>query len=294
MHLARLLAVLAMAVPVSVPASASGASLRIVAAENFYGDLARQIGGAEVGVSSVLSNPETDPHLFETSPSTARALSDADIVIYNGAGYDPWMSRLLAAARSSHRTVIDAAVVSGHRAPDNPHIWYEPGVLPAVAREVAAALQRRDSAHAAVYQANLGKFLASLAPIDRRVSEIRRRHAGTWVTATEPVFGYMAEALGLKMLNDRFQLATMNGTEPSPSQTAAFENSLRDGSARILFYNSQVTDAATRRLLEIAKESRVPVIGVTETEPEGQTIQTWFGGQLDRIAKALEAKSGRP
>ena len=277
-----------------IPAAAAAPPLRIIAAENFYGDLARQIGGAAVDVASILSNPETDPHLFETVPSTARALSRADVVIYNGAGYDPWMSRLLAASPDMKRTDISAAALSGHGDTDNPHIWYEPKVLPAVARELAAALERHDPAHAARYEANLRKFLGSLAPIESRVAEIRSRHAGTAVTATEPVFGYMAEALGFKMLNSGFQLSTMNGTEPSPSQVAAFETSLRDGSARILFFNAQVTDAATVRLLDIAKSNHVPVIGVTETEPEGETIQTWFSGQLDRIATVLGAGSGKP
>lgn len=294
MRLRRLIAAMLLAVPASVPTMASAGPLKIVAAENFYGDLARQIGGADVRVTSILSNPETDPHLFETSPSAARALSGADVIIYNGAGYDAWMSRLLAASSGPKRAIIDAAALSGHSDSDNPHIWYDPAVLPAVARDLAAMLARLDPAHAAAYGQNLGKFLASVAPIERRVADIRSRHAGTAVTATEPVFGYMARALGFRMLNDGFQLAAMNGTEPGPSQVAAFEDSLRDGSARILFYNSQVTNAATNRLLDIAQRNGVPVIGVTETEPEGITIQTWFGRLLDRIDSALNGTSARP
>ena len=266
----------------------------IVAAENFYGDLARQIGGDHVRVTTILSNPDSDPHLFETSPSTARAVSRAGIVIFNGAGYDAWMTRLLAAAPKEGRLTLDAAALSGHEHSANPHIWYDPEVLPAVAKALAQALERHDPENAGLYRSNLGKFLASLEPVHSRVAEIKARHAGTAVTATEPVFGYMAHALGFRMLNEGFQLATMNGTEPSPSQVAAFEDSLKDGSAKLLFYNSQVADAATGRLLDIARKNHVPVIGVTETEPAGKTLQQWFGEQLDRIADALEPRGRTP
>jgi len=289
MRLAHLAAALLAAMSVSAPAVAAPAQVRIVAAENFYGDLASQIGGSHVDVTSILSNPDTDPHLFETSPSTARAISGADVIVYSGAGYDPWMGKLLAASPSPSRLTINAAALSGHTKSDNPHIWYDPKVLPAVAKELAGALEKSDPEHAAAYKANLGNFLASLAPINKRIDEIKGRYEGTNVTATEPVFGYMASALGFRMLNYGFQLATMNDTEPSPSQVAAFENSLKDGTAKILFYNSQVTDAATKRLLDIAKKSDVPVIGVTETEPEGKTIQTWFSGQLDEIAHIMDS-----
>jgi len=134
-------------------------------------------------------------------------------------------------------------------------------------------------------------FQTSLVAIDKEIADVKKAYAGAEVTATEPVFGYMAEALGLKMLNYDFQVALMNDAEPSATQVAAFENSLKDGSAKILFYNSQVTDEATTRLLDIAKQNKVTVIGVTETEPAGQTIQTWFGGQIDAVQKALAART---
>jgi zinc/manganese transport system substrate-binding protein len=263
--------------------------VRIVAAENFYGDLATQIGGSHVAVTSILSNPDDDPHLFESSASTARTIADAQIVIYNGVDYDPWMDKLLSAAPTGDRTVIVAADLTGHKSGDNPHLWYDPQTLPAVAAALAAELSKRDPADAAEYQANLSKFDAAFAHVLKGVTAIKSAYAGTAVTATEPVFGYMAEAMGLKMLNDSFQIATMNDTEPSPSDVAAFENSLKDGSAKILFYNSQVTDDTTTRLLDLAKAGNVPVIGVTETEPAGQTIETWFAGQIAAVQSSLAA-----
>ncbi|MHB9445434.1 metal ABC transporter solute-binding protein, Zn/Mn family [Mesorhizobium sp. RSR565B] len=286
------LAALLVAVPL-LTGTAVGAEdkLTIVAAENFYGDLARQIGGSNVTVTSILANPDDDPHLFETSPSTARTIADAKIVIYNGADYDPWMDKLLSASTAKDRTTIVAADLIGKKSGDNPHLWYDPATLPAIAKALSADLAKRDPANAVHYEANLKAFQTSLEVIDKEIADVKNTYAGTEVTATEPVFGYMAEALGLKMLNYDFQVALMNDAEPSATQVAAFENSLKDGSAKILFYNSQVTDEATTRLLDIAKQNKVTVIGVTETEPAGQTIQTWFGGQIDAVQKALAART---
>ena len=286
------LAALLVAVPLLTGTAARAEDkLTIVAAENFYGDLARQIGGSNVTVTSILSNPDDDPHLFETSPSTARTIADAKIIIYNGADYDPWMDKLLSASTSKDRTTIIAADLIGKKSGDNPHLWYDPATLPAIAKTLTADLSKRDPANAAHYEANLKAFQTSLEAIDKEIADVKKTYAGTEVTATEPVFGYMAEALGLKMLNYDFQVALMNDAEPSATQVAAFENSLKDGSAKILFYNSQVTDEATTRLLDIAKQSKVTVIGVTETEPAGKTIQTWFGGQIDEVQKALAART---
>ncbi|MDN5929117.1 MAG: zinc ABC transporter substrate-binding protein [Hyphomicrobiales bacterium] len=263
----------------------------VVAAENFYGDVARQIGGDHVAVTSILSNPDEDPHLFETSPSTARAVADAGIVIYNGAGYDPWMEKLVSASSADSRTAIVAAALTGRKAGDNPHLWYDPATLPAVARALGGELVRRDPENTADYEANLAKFTLSMEKIGKEIANVRKAYGGTEVTATEPVFGYMAEALGFKMLNGKFQTAVMNDAEPTPKQVIAFEKSLKDGSAKILFYNSQVTDQATERLLGIAKENKVSVIGVTETMPAGQTIQSWFAGQIGAVEKALAARA---
>jgi len=261
--------------------------LKIVAAENFYGDLAGQIGGSHVTVTSILSNPDEDPHLFETSASKARAIASADIVIYNGADYDPWMEKLLSASSAPNRVTIVAADLIGAKSGDNPHLWYNPKTLPAVASKLAADLEKRDPANAAEYQANLARFDAEYGDVLKKVAAVKASFGGTPVTATEPVFGYMAEAMGFDMLNYDFQLATMNDTEPSPRQVANFENSLKTGKAKILFYNSQVTDDTTTRLLNLAKANGVKVIGLTETEPKGKTIQTWFAGQIAEIQEAL-------
>ena len=261
--------------------------IKIVAAENFYGDIARQIGGAHVAVISILTNPDQDPHAFEASPSTAKAFANAAFVIYNGADYDPWAVKLLSASPSSAReTIVVAGLV--HKKPgDNPHIWYEPGTAPALARTLAHRLVKSDPAHETDYQHRLATFEKSFAPLTDRIAELRRKYAGTPVTATEPVFGYMADALGLEMHDQRFQLAVMNATEPSAKDIAAFEKGLRSRAVKLLIYNSQTTSALTRRMREIAQHSGVPIVGVTETEPKGKDFQEWMRSQLDAIDRAL-------
>jgi zinc/manganese transport system substrate-binding protein len=264
--------------------------IKIVAAENFYGDIAQQIGGEAVQVTSILSNPNQDPHLFEASPSTARALADADIVVYNGADYDPWMVNLLGASSAPNRIVIVAADLVHRKPGDNPHLWYDPATVPAVAKALAAALDARDPADAARFDRRRDTVLASLAPLAAKIAALKAKYAGIPVTASEPVFGYMADAIGLAMRNGRFQIAIMNDTEPSASDVAAFENDLKSRAVRVLFYNNQVSDPTVERLLGIARDARIPVVGVSETEPLDKTYQAWMLGQLDALDDALSAK----
>ena len=288
-HLARAVTLVALAAaPISAFASPA---VKIVAAENFYGDIARQIGGSHVEVTSILSNPDDAPHLFETSPSTAKAIEGAAIVIYNGADYDPWMDKLLSASKKDDRQTIVAAQLVGAKSGDNPHLWYEPKTLPEVAAALAGKLEKDDPADTAEFKNNLTKFEKSFAPINKEIMAIRDKHKGLAVTATEPVFGYMAKALGFTMLNEPFQVSVMNNAEPSASQVAGFEDSLKSGKAKVLFYNSQVTDKTTTRLKDMAMAAHIPVIGVTETEPKDVQVQAWFEGQLGEIHKALAGKT---
>ena len=262
-------------------------AISIVAAENFYGDVARQIAGPDAMVSSILTNPDDDPHMFEASPSVARALAHADIVVANGADYDPWIGKLLAASGPAHRATIVVADLVHRKTGDNPHLWYDPATLPAFARVLADRLTAADPAHAADYAGRLKAFEASFAAVTAKAADLKAKYAGTKVTATEPVFGYMAAALGLDMQNQRFQLAVMNGTEPAASDVAAFERDLTQHRVRLLIYNSQASDSAAQRLLAIAQAAKIPVVGVTETEPPGTTVQAWMLGTLDAVGQAL-------
>jgi zinc/manganese transport system substrate-binding protein len=261
--------------------------LRIVAAENYYGDVAGQIAGPDVAVDSIMTNPDQDPHLFEATPSVARMLAAANIVVMNGADYDPWMAQLLRASPRPRRVVIDVGALMHVKPGANPHLWYDLAAMTAFARTLANDLSRIDPGHQTDYSQHLTAFLGSIDPVSNRVADMRKAFTGTPVTATEPVFGYMASALGLKMLSQRFQLAVMNDTEPSARDVAAFERDLRDHAVRVLIYNRQTTSGPTRRMLDLAERSGVPVVGVTETEPAGKTYQQWMLDQLDSLNTAL-------
>lgn len=262
--------------------------IKIVAAENFYGGVARQIAGDGAVVRSILANPNQDPHEFTGNAGTARAVADADIVIYNGVGYDSWMEKLLGAGKKPARVVINVAALVGAKDGDNPHLWYDPRTMPALGAELAKALSKLNPAGAGDYQRKLDAFNASMKPVLAKIAAIRASARGVEVTATEPVFGTMAGALGFTMLNTAFQVKVMNDTEPSASEVGAFEKSLTSRRAKILFYNSQVSDPVTSRLQAIAKRSGVPVVGVTETQPPDQTdYAAWMLGELDAVQAAL-------
>jgi zinc/manganese transport system substrate-binding protein len=280
---------LALALAFGLVAASAGAQEKpnIVAAENFYGDIARQIAGNDIAVTSILNNPDDDPHLFEASPSVAAKIAEARIVIYNGVGYDAWMTKLLAANKVPDRKVIVVADLLHKKPGVNPHLWYDPPTAAAVAKAIAAELALADKAHGDDYDQRLQAFLGSLKPVSAKVEEIRKIGAGVPVTATEPVFGYMAAALGFKIRNERFQLATMNDTEPAASDVAAFENDLKHKRVKLFFYNSQATNAASKRLLDLAKANGIRVVGVTETEPAGKSFQNWMLDELDDVEKAL-------
>src|SRR5262245_3570560 len=284
---ARLALFLALLLAQDVPVRAAEGQIAVVAAENFYGDIARQIGGDRVLVVSIMNNPDQDPHLFETTPGIVRQIAAARIVILNGADYDSWMDKLLAAGPRRDRIVVNAARLTGYRAGDNPHLWYDPATMPAVAVAITDALAKADAAHASDYSARLKIVLAALDQVAQRVAQLKAKHGGTSVTATEPVFGLMARALGLTMRNERFQLAMMNDVEPSARDVAAFENDLKERKVRLLIYNSQVSEKLTDRLRDIAKRAKVPVIGVTETMPPNVKFQDWLLGELEALDKAL-------
>ena len=271
-----------------VPANAQVSKpLPIVAAENFYGDIAKQVGGAHVTVTSILSSPDQDPHLFEASPSVARNLSAAGIVIYNGIGYDPWVEKLLAASRRPDRKAIVVAELIGKKSGDNPHVWYDPATMLALAKTLADSLSTADPAHAADYARNLATFQHSMEPVTAKIAALRSRLAGTPVTATEPVFGYMFDALGMTIRNQPFQLAVMNNTEPGASDIVAFENDLKTHQVKLLVYNSQASSPVAARMERIARASHVAVVGAAETEPAGKQYQAWITSELDAVDRAL-------
>jgi zinc/manganese transport system substrate-binding protein len=270
-----------------VAAPALADPVKVVAAENFYGDVAGQIGGANVAVTSILTNPDDDPHLFEASAATAKALTDAKVVIVNGVDYDPWMEKLLSANKAAGRKEIVVAQLVGRKAGDNPHLWYEPDYVKAAAKVLTADLDTIDPANKTDYDKGEAQFLDSLKPLDAKIAEMRKKYVGQPVIASEPVFGYQAGLIGLKVHDEKFALAVMNNAEPTASEVAAFENDLKGHKVKAMLYNAQASEPAVARLVQMAKDNAIPVVGVSETEPPGSTYQQWMLGQLDALDAAL-------
>jgi zinc/manganese transport system substrate-binding protein len=265
----------------------AGSPIAVLAAENFYGDIAQQIGGPDVQVTSILSNPNQDPHLFEASPSAARAVSAAQIVIYTGLDYDPWIVKLLSTVASSDRTAIDVGNLVGRRPGDNPHIWYDPNTMLALAARLADQLNIADPTHQADYRQRLAEFQQSLQAIKAKIAALHARLADTPVAATEPVFNYLLDAIGMQIHDRRFQLAVMNDTEPRASDVVTFEKDLESHRVRMLIYNSQASDPTADRMVRLARTSHIPVVAVTETEPPGKNYQEWLSNELDAVDQAL-------
>lgn len=268
---------------------APGGAVQVVAAENFYGDLVSQIGGQDVKVTSILSNPNADPHLFEPTSRAGLAVADARVVVQNGVGYDDWMSRLLAAAPSSERVVVTAADVLHVAGPDpNPHVWYDTPALPQLVVALRDALIRADPSHTPDYRTGAEHTIATLQPLLAAVASLRHQHSGVPVAYTERVPGLLLQAAGLRVMTPpSFARAVEDGTDPSPADVAAMDRLLTGHQVRALLYNEQATSPLTDRLRQTATAAGIPVIPVTETEPTGSTFVSWQLGQVQALARAV-------
>ena len=278
------------------PAAAGGAAAKITAigAENEYADVIAQVGGKYVQASSIMSNPNTDPHTFEASPAVAREITAARLIVQNGVGYDTWATTIENADPSGSREVINVQQLLG--LPDstpNPHLWYKPATMPAVAGAIAADLGKIDPAHASYYTANAAAFTASLAAWNSAIAAFKAGYPDTPVATTEPVADYMLQAAGADNLTPwTFQADIMNGTDPSP-QDVATENSLfTQHKVKVLLYNQQVTDALTESFIKLASENGIPVVGVYETMPTpGYDYQSWMLAEVNALRKAVTARA---
>jgi zinc/manganese transport system substrate-binding protein len=268
---------------------APGGRVAVVAAENAYGSIAAQIGGRHVTVTSILRDPAADPHLFTADTETGLEVARASVLIQNGAGYDTFMDRLEDAAPSAGRVVVTVADVLGvHGADANPHLWYDVPRLGRVAAAIAAGLERADPRHRAAYRAGLDRFERRLAPLRREVAAIRARDGGAPVAYTEAVPGYLLAAAGLRNLTPAaFSRAIEDGSEPTASAVSDMTALLARHRVRALLVNTQAVSPITSRVRSAAAAAGVPVVGVTETLPEGETFQAWQLRQARALARAL-------
>jgi zinc/manganese transport system substrate-binding protein len=271
-------------------ALATTSRLNIVAAENFYGQLAKEIGGNNTNVNSIVSNPNADPHLFAITTNTRKQIQGAQIIIYNGANYDGWMDQILQSQKNL--TVINVAHLMHLDRPNvNPHLWYKPDTMPTLATYLAGLLIKIDTIHKTEYEVNLAKFLADNKNVQAKIAALKTKYNNTNVTATEPVFNYMAEAIGLQMQGLDFQWKIMNDTEPSPKMLSEYLDLLNKHKVKLLFYNNQVTEGTTQNILAYARKNNIPVVGINETMPQNISINSWLINHLNQTELALQMGS---
>jgi zinc/manganese transport system substrate-binding protein len=289
-------ALLATACSSSPAASSSdpgGGMIVAVGAENEYANVIAQVGGKYVQVSSIMSNPATDPHTFEASASIAREVSSAQLVVQNGVGYDTWANTIENASPNSSRKVIVVQNLLG--LPDstpNPHLWYLPTTMPTVADAIAADLAAIAPAHASYFKANAAAFAASLTAWDNAIASFKAKYPNTPVATTEPVADYMLSALGANNLTPfAFQLDIMNGTDPSAQDVAVERSLFTQHKVKVLLYNQQVTDTLTESFITLAQQNGIPVVGVYETMPvPGYDYQSWMLTEVQDLQKAVASK----
>jgi zinc/manganese transport system substrate-binding protein len=272
----------------TVGGSSSG-RLTVIAAENFWGNLASQIGGDHVAVTSLISSPDADPHLFEPGTRDGLAVATASVVIVNGANYDPFMGKLLAAAPSSHRTVVTVADVLHVTGSDpNPHLWYDTPKLPTVVDAIAAAFSTADPSHATTYRAGAKRTIAALQPLEQAVRELGTADRGDPVAYTERVPGLLLAAAGLRVLTPTgFARSIEDGTDPSAADVESMRELITNKMIDVLLYNEQATSPVTAQLQSLAHSNGIPVVPVTETMPSGATFESWQLSQVNALAAAL-------
>ncbi len=267
--------------------------INAIGAENEYANVLSQIGGRYVHVSSILNNPNTDPHTFEASPSVAAEVSAAQLIVQNGVGYDTFMNKIESESPDPKRKVIVVQNLLG--LPDdtpNPHLWYSPKTMPAAAKAMAADLSALLPAHKAFFEANLKKFDRSLTPWFHAIAAFKAKYPDTPVATTEPVADYMLQAAGTDNLTPfAFQADIMNGVDPSPEDVALENGFFTRHKVKVFCYNQQVVDALTTSIRETALKAGVPVVGVYETMPTpGYDYQSWMLAEVNALTKAVADK----
>ena len=280
-------AVLLLAGCTAAPAEDDGL-VQVVASTNVYGDIAATIGGDAVEVTSIIDDPSQDPHSFEGSARVQLALSKADLVIENGGGYDDFVDTLLGAAGNPDATVLTASDLSGLDVSSNEHVWYSFSAMDALAAAITDALSEADPASADLFAQNAAAFRGDLSTLAQSAATAATRVEGTGVAITEPVPGYLLDALGLvNVTPEEFSEAVEEGTDVSPLVLAETEELFEDGSAAILVYNEQTTGPETERVIAAATAAGAGVVPVTETLPAGEDYISWMTANLDAIAAAL-------
>jgi zinc/manganese transport system substrate-binding protein len=263
--------------------------IKIVAAENFLGEVASAVGGDRVEVTSVITSPDADPHDFEPTAETSKAVSDAQVVVYVGIGYDEWMDKLLKAGSASKKVIKVGEDLLGKKAGDNPHIWYIPESMPKLADALADQLGQIDASQADAFKKRAQDYKAGLAPLTDLVNKLKQP-SPVDIAVSEPVFDYMAAALNLRVINPKFAKAVEEESDPAPGDVASLQDALKGKSVKLLVQNTQAESPTVKTIVDLATSSQIPIVHVTETEPQGKNYVQWMTDQLTELKNALGVK----
>jgi zinc/manganese transport system substrate-binding protein len=276
------------------PASCPGPVTHVIAVENQYGSLVSRLGGQGVRFKSIITNPDADPHEFQTNAQVVHDYQAAQLVVENGLGYDDWSDKILETVAKKPK-VVSAGEVLGLKAGDNPHVWYDPNAIDRICQAITAALKELNPAGTAYFDARARDYAGRLAPYHEAVAHIRKRFAGTPVGATESIFVPMAQATGLDLISPPGLMnAIAEDASPSVQDVALFQQQIREKKIKVLVYNNQTSGNLTSQLREMAEKASIPVVGVSETlAPADATFEGWQISQLRALEDALASSTGR-
>jgi zinc/manganese transport system substrate-binding protein len=279
------------------PASTNGSHrIEVVAAENFWGSLAEQLGGSHVHVTSIINSPDADPHDYEPTAADGRQIAVTDLAIVNGVGYDSWASKLLAANPRSARTDITIGKLVGVPSNGNPHRWYDPANVRTVIDTLTADFKKLDPADSTYFDTQRTQVLTvNLKGYFDAITAIKTRYAGTPVGASESIFAPLAQALGLKLVTpEAFLNAISEGTDPTAQDKALIDGQIKNHLIKVYVYNTQNATPDVQAQVNAARKAGIPVASVTETlTPAGASFQDWQTAQLTRLAAALATATGK-
>jgi zinc/manganese transport system substrate-binding protein len=266
--------------------------IQVVAAENFWGSLVSQLGGTRIEVLSIVSDPNADPHEYESNNADARAIANAGLVIVNGAGYDDWALKLISAGNNPDQRVLNVAQLLGKKEGDNPHFWYSPAYVNQTVHQMYSNLIAIDPSYTSYYKQQYANLNATLGQYNSKIAEIRHQFAGTRVAATEDIFDYLANATGLDLVSPpEFMQAVAEGNDPPAQSITQFQQVLQNGNVNMLVYNQQTVTPLTENIKSLAAQKNIPVVGISETiQPADLSFQDWMGAELVSIQNALNAR----
>ncbi|MDN6103467.1 MAG: metal ABC transporter solute-binding protein [Lacticaseibacillus paracasei] len=265
--------------------SSNGSKIQVVASLDFYGEVAKAVGGNKVSVQSIINNPAVDPHDYEPTTKVGKSVASADLVVASGIGYDGWMDKVGKSADQSKNYLRVADDLMNKKEGDNEHIWYDPRTMPKLANTLADKFAKKDPADKATFKANAKKYIASLDDLNTLINKLKSKVNGQLVDVSEPVFGYALDYLGYKVNDDHFSKSTEDGTDYSAKDIHGIETDIKEKKIAFFVNNIQASSKTVNQLVKLAEQNNVPVLKVTETLPKGKNYRTWMTSQYQQLEK---------